>query len=267
MLFLIRFIQRLIIDIVALLVLVFVFVNMFVFFDRHIPMFIAWIITYIIVAYFILPLTIHLTVIITRSGRIPKFTLAKDGLIGDPVNIIFYGDKQKLLKAFDVIGWKEADKLTFKTGYNMLKSIILKKPYPRAPFSNFYLFGRRQDIGLQEDVNNNPIKRHHIRFWAGNFDVIVNPEDVDLWSRKNNVDVENADVWIGSASYDMGVGLDVLTYQLTHRVDHYVDAERDYVIKLLQDADIIDSVNKYEAGKFKIGKYISDGVIYEVRLK
>lgn len=267
MLFLVRFIQRLIIDIVALLVLIFLFMNVFVFFDRHIPMFIAWIITYIIAAYFILPLTIHLIVIITRAGRIPKFTLAKDGLIGDPVNIIFYGNKEKLLKAFEMIGWKEADKLNFNTGFKMIKSIILNKPYPRAPFSDLYLFGRRQDIGLQEDVNNNPIKRHHIRFWAGNFDVIINPEDVDLWSRKNNIDVDKADVWIASASYDMGLGFKSLTYQFTHRVDHHVDIERDYIIKLLEDKNLIDSVNKYEAGEFKIGKYISDGVIYEVRLK
>jgi hypothetical protein len=48
----------------------------------------------------------------------------------------------------------------------MIRTFIFNKPYPTAPFSTLYLFGRGQDIGFQKAIDNSPRKRHHIRFWA-----------------------------------------------------------------------------------------------------
>jgi len=48
----------------------------------------------------------------------------------------------------------------------MVRAFVLSSPYPTAPFSTLYLFGRSQDIGFQKAFGNSPRKRHHIRFWA-----------------------------------------------------------------------------------------------------
>ena len=48
----------------------------------------------------------------------------------------------------------------------MTQAFVLNAPYPTAPFSTLYLFGRPQDVGFQEPIDDSPRKRHHIRFWA-----------------------------------------------------------------------------------------------------
>jgi hypothetical protein len=47
-----------------------------------------------------------------------------------------------------------------------MRAFLLNSSYPSAPFSALYLFGRGQDIGFQQAINNSPRKRHHVRFWA-----------------------------------------------------------------------------------------------------
>ena len=48
----------------------------------------------------------------------------------------------------------------------MTRAFVFNRPYPKAPFSTLYLFGRGQDIGLQKPIDDSPSKRHHVRFWA-----------------------------------------------------------------------------------------------------
>jgi hypothetical protein len=36
----------------------------------------------------------------------------------------------------------------------MVKAFLLNPPYPAAPFSALYLFGRGQDIGFQKGIDN-----------------------------------------------------------------------------------------------------------------
>jgi len=46
----------------------------------------------------------------------------------------------------------------------MVRAFALNSPYPTAPFSTLYLFGRGQDIGFQKAIDDSPRKRHHIHF-------------------------------------------------------------------------------------------------------
>jgi hypothetical protein len=45
----------------------------------------------------------------------------------------------------------------------MIVAFVRNSPYPTAPFSTLYLFGRGQDIGFQKAIDDSPRKRHHIR--------------------------------------------------------------------------------------------------------
>jgi hypothetical protein len=73
--------------------------------DQVLPMVLALLFTYYLSAYIILPRIIRIILLITRSGRIPRFTTAGDGFYVDPVNIILVGTKEELIKAFEKIGY------------------------------------------------------------------------------------------------------------------------------------------------------------------
>src|SRR6202007_1806045 len=89
-----------------------------------------------------------------------------DGLPGDPVNLALIGTFQQLRSGFAAAGWSEADRLGVATSWHMVQAFVFNSPYPTAPFSTLYLFGRGQDIGFQKAIDNTPRKRHHVRFWA-----------------------------------------------------------------------------------------------------
>lgn len=249
---------------------VMVWLIVFEIFDRledRLPWLLALLITYCLSAYIILPRVIRITSLIIRKGRIPRFTQALDGIEVDPVNIILLGSVTSLIKAFEKIGWQKADKLTIKSSLKIIDTFIRNKPYVKAPFSSLYLFGRKQDIGFQEPIGNSPRKRHHIRFWATNTKIIEDPLDVKFWKKKQKIKKNEPLMWIGAGSEDTGFGLTRFTYQLSHKVNPYVDLERKYILTKLKVVKCIGKLNYYKPGMFKVGKYVSDGRIAVAKLK
>ena len=257
----IRWLQRIIITAVSLATIWLVVSQIFERLDDRLPIFVALLITYFVAAYLILPKTISLTILIIRKGRIPRFTRASDGIEVDPVNLILLGSREQLERAFEKIGWFGADKITMKSSVKMALAFAFKRPYNQAPFKRLFLFGRKQDIGFQQPVNNSPRKRHHVRFWATNVEKLVDPMDVKFWSKKQKIDRLKATVWVGAGSQDVGFSITKLTYQVSHKVDPEVDKERSYILDSLKNEGCIDKVDYYEAGLFKVGKYVSDGRI------
>ena len=130
--------------------------------DRRLPWILAVGVTYGIAAYVILPRAIRMGLKILQSKRVPSYTITGDGLPGDPVNIALVGTLQQLRGAFATLGWSEADRLSLASSWGMIRAFVLNTPYPSAPFSTLYLFGRGQDIGFQKAIDNSPRKRHHI---------------------------------------------------------------------------------------------------------
>src|SRR3954454_20652108 len=134
--------------------------------DRKLPWILAVGFTYAIAAYLILPWIIRMGLKLLHRKRVPSFTTTGDGLPGDPVNVALVRTLPQLRAAFAALGWSEADRLGLASSWGMIRSFVLNSPYPTAPFSTLYLFGRGQDIGFQKAIDNSPRKRHHVRFWA-----------------------------------------------------------------------------------------------------
>jgi len=159
-----RLLQRLLIlglGIFSVWLIVFV---VFEFADRRLPWILALGLTYGIGAYVILPRAVRMGLKILQRQRVPSFTITGDGLPGDPVNLALTGTLRQLHTAFATAGWSEADQLGLASSWRMIRAFVLNSPYPTAPFSTLYLFGRGQDIGFQKAIDNSPRKRHHIRF-------------------------------------------------------------------------------------------------------
>ncbi len=235
--------------------------------DDRIPAFITFTLAYFLIAYLILPRVIHITLTLFRRGRIPRFTRAHDALPADPVNIILVGSEKELKHAFQKAGWEEADPLNLRTSWKMTITFLRNKPYPRAPFSSLFLFGRKQDHGFQLAIGNSPRKRHHIRFWGVNLNPDVDWTDIHYWITKHTVNPSKPLMWVGSATKDLGIGLARLTYQITHTTDKNVDQERAFVLSSLRDAGLIAKEQIFESGDFMVGKYSSDGKIIMAHLK
>jgi len=261
-----RLLQRLLIlglGIFSVWLIVFV---VFEFADRRLPWVLALAVTYGMAAYIILPRAVRMGLKILHRKRVPRFTITGDGLPGDPVNLVLIGTRQQLHAAFAIAGWSEADRLGLASSWRMIRAFVFNAPYPTAPFSTLYLFGRGQDIGFQKAIDNSPRKRHHIRFWA--LSLARAEATVGTASFWLNTDLppNHARVfWVGAGTKDTGFSLTELTFQITHATDSDTNAERDYIIAELKKNRVIGDVNQYQSGQNMpiehINHYITDGEV------
>jgi hypothetical protein len=234
--------------------------------DRRLPWILAVGVTYGIAAYIVLPRAIRMGLKILQSKRVPSYTITGDGLPGDPVNVVLVGTLQQLRGAFAALGWSEADRLNLASSWGMVRAFVLKTPYPTAPFSTLYLFGRGQDIGFQKAIDNSPRKRHHIRFWAlSQTRARATWGTADFWlSTERPLDNESV-LWIGAGTRDTGLSLTRLSFQITHATDSDTNAERDYIVGELRKNRSIEAVKVYQAGENllieRVNHYITDGEI------
>lgn len=234
--------------------------------DHRLPWILAAALTYALAAYVILPNVVRMGLKILHRRLIPSYTITGDGLPGDPVNLVLIGTRQQLGDAFARAGWSTADRLGVVSSWRMVRAFLLNTPYPTAPFSTLYLFGRKQDGGFQQPIDNSPRKRHHIRFWALSLD--HSGDDLTAASFWLNTDKPATDqpvLWVGAGTRDTGLSLTGLTFQVTHATDSDTNAERDHIVTQLMAKRVIKDVVLHEAGSRlqtgKVNHYVTDGEI------
>lgn len=177
-------------------------------------------------------------------------TLTVDGIEGDPINVGFVGSEQELTHAFVLAAWHPADAITLRSSIEIGESVILDRPYPDAPVSTLLFDGRKQDLAFENTVGTSADRRHHVRIW-----------------KLGSVSPEGRAQWLGSASYDRGVGLSHDTGQITHHIGANIDAERDFLINDMLSRDLLASVFDIRGiGPTKNGRngggdpYFTDGI-------
>ena len=152
------------------------------------------------------------------------------------------------------------------SSWRMVQAFVLNSPYPTAPFSTLYLFGRGQDIGFQKAIDNSPRKRHHIRFWALNETQIDQDWGAaDFWKSTDRPGDNDRVLWVGAGTRDTGLSLTRLSFQITHATDSDTNAERDYIVAELIKSRSIGATKVYQSGQGlpaeHINHYITDGEI------
>lgn len=148
-------------------------------------------------------------------------TRTADGLLGDPVNLGIDGSAAQLDEAMIAAGWHHADQITAASTWRIITSTLTRRSYPTAPVSPLMLFGRRQDVAYQQEVEGNPKQRHHVRFW----------HCPPGWLLPGGAHAD----WLGAATYDTDVGISFFTLQVTHRIDQNTDIERDHVVSTVTE--------------------------------
>jgi len=180
--------------------------------------FIFWAVT----AYLTLP---RFHAIMTRI-YVPDYFIGRtrtpDGLLGDPVNIGLIGTEEQIHQVMQDAGWTRADDVTLVSSWKIILSTITRRSYAEAPVSPLKIFGKTQAFAYQKEVDGNPEKRHHVRFW----------KTPDGWLLPGGHQVD----WLAAGTYDSGVGFSFFTLQVTHRIDAETDFERDYIVESIQYA-------------------------------
>ena len=149
----------------------------------------------------------------------PKTTVTAQGIPGDPLNVGLIGPKDDLVLAMTSAGWDPADPVTLRSSLAIAGSVVRDKPYPDAPVSPLFVFGRRQDLAFEKPVGASARRRHHVRFW-----------------KSSALGRDGSPLWIGAVTFDRSVGLSHRTGQITHHIAPDVDAERDGLMADLRRA-------------------------------
>lgn len=155
----------------------------------------------------------------------PMVTRTKQGIPGDALNVGLVGGKESVIRAMHEAGWFPADPITLRSSVEIVGSVLLDRPYHDAPVSPLYYDGRKEDLAFEKPDGRSADRRHHVRFWQA----------LDKGA-------EGRPVWLGSVTFDRGVGLSHYTGQVTHHIGPDIDAERDGLIGDLRKAKVVEAV-------------------------
>lgn len=154
---------------------------------------------------------------------LPFTTFNKQGIAGDALNVGLEGSRDDVLCAMGAAGWTAADPVNFRSSVKIVGSVLLDRPYLRAPVSPLLYQGRREDLAFEKAAGRSPDRRHHVRFWK-----VLDAGD------------DGRPVWLGAATFDRGVGVSRYTGQVTHHIAPDIDAERDLLSSDLADAGKVE---------------------------
>jgi hypothetical protein len=188
-------------------------------------------VTWVLAAYIVVPAAWR-RYILNHPGLsedMPRITKDADGRSADPLNLALIGTQEEIITIFARAGWQPADAITLKSCAKITSATVFKKAYDKAPVSNLFLWGRKQDLAFQKAVPKNPHQRHHVRFW-----------------KSVEEDSDGRPLWVGAATFDKSVGVNKATGQPTHHIDKNVDWERDTLIADLRNTGLLVQVETLE---------------------
>jgi hypothetical protein len=129
----------------------------------------------------------------------------------DMTNLMFLGSQKQIEAAFADAGWSTADALNRKSELETIRAIVEDRGYSEAPVSLLLLADQKPDLVFQKQ-NNTFAKRHHLRIWR-------RPETF-----------LGRDVWVSSATHDIGIEFSPENKTFIHKIDPNIDAERAKVV-------------------------------------
>lgn len=179
-------------------------------------------IVYLMLAYVILPALWSHHEHEPGLASISMVTRTATGIPGDALNVGLVGSKEDVLRAMHAAGWFPADPITLRTSIEIVGSVVLDRPYHDAPVSPLYFEGKKEQLAFEKPDGRSADKRHHVRFW--------------LVFEKGTA---GRPVWLGSVTFDRGVGLSHDTGQVTHHIGPDIDAERDLLMRDLREAGMV----------------------------
>jgi hypothetical protein len=191
---------------------------------RWLTIFTALAAVYLMLAYVVLPALWTHHEHEPGLASLPMITRTGAGIPGDALNVGLVGSKEDVLRAMQAAGWFPADPITLRTSIEIVGSVVLDRPYRDAPVSPLYYEGKKEQLAFEKPDGRSADRRHHVRFW------LVLDKGTD-----------GRPVWLGSVTFDRGVGLSHDTGQVTHHIGPDIDAERDLLMRDLRQAGMVQT--------------------------
>ena len=179
---------------------------------------------YLVFAYIVLPALWSHHEHEPGLALLPMVTRTSIGIPGDALNVGLVGSKEDILRAMQTAAWFPADPITLRTSIEIVSSVGLDRPYHDAPVSPLFYEGKKEQLAFEKPDGRSPDQRHHVRLW------IVLEKGTD-----------GRPVWLGSVTFDRGVGLSHDTGQVTHHIGPDIDAERDLLMHDLAEAGMVQT--------------------------
>src|SRR6266851_397185 len=184
----------------------------------------AMAVAYLMLAYVLLPVLWTHHEHEPGLAPLPMVTRTSAGIPGDALNVGLVGVKEDVLRAMHETGWFPADPITLRTSIEIVGSVVLDRPYHNAPVSPLYYNGKKEQLAFEKPDGRSADKRHHVRLW------LVLEKGTD-----------SRPVWLGSVTFDRGVGLSHDTGQVTHHIGPDIDADRDLLMRDLREAGMVEA--------------------------
>ncbi len=206
--------------------------------------------TYALAAYVLVPAVIRIIRIIRPPAHLPLYCVTPDGFASDPLNVGIIANRLELIQVMEKAGWQSADRHSFKNVAKVIIYTVIGRPYPTAPVSNMYLFGRKQDMAFESSVEGNKAGRHHVRFWATTYkdQAPLSVRAISWQHRRTHVQGDNL-LWVGAASMDIGISLIRHNFQFTHMIDPDTNREREMIVAQLRQAGAVRKVESVRLSK------------------
>jgi uncharacterized membrane protein (DUF2068 family) len=180
---------------------------------------------WLLASYRLIPLVERHRHLVAAAVRVAGRTTDAAGYPADPVNAGLVGEVAEVQLAMKRAGWLPARPITAWNALGIFGAVTLDRSDPRAPVSDLFLDGRRQDLAFERQVGASPRRRHHVRFW------------------EQGQRVEGHTLWLGAATFDEGVTIARESGQLTHRTSPKIDEERDTLVGDLEGAGCARAVH------------------------
>jgi hypothetical protein len=141
----------------------------------------------------------------------------------DMTNLMFVGSEQDIVNAFQKAGWSTAAQLNSKSKLETFRAMAEQRGYQEAPMSTLLLEGRPPDLVFQKQ-NNTFAARHHLRIW------------------RRPARFHGQEVWICSATHDIGIAFSEEDRTFIHKVDTQIDRERAKVVSDLLFTGLVQGI-------------------------
>ena len=195
--------------------------------------------------------TVLLTIDHSTVLKLPLYSQTLTGSRMEPINFIYVGSEEQILKAFHSHGWYRADPSTLSNTLKALAVGFQSRQYLTAPVTPSYLNFKPENLAFEQSTAMHSLKqRHHTRLWKTDYVV-----------------PGGAPIWVATASFDEGVEFVGPARLPTHHIDPNIDSERSYIINSLGLKKNLLNVVPPQLGKNAGGDgFFTDGKAELVRL-
>lgn len=141
---------------------------------------------WLLLSYRLIPLVERHHHVVAAPAASAGRTTDAAGHPADPVNVGLVGEIGEVQLAMQRAGWLPARPVTIRRALGIVGAVALDRSDPRAPVSDLFLDGRREDLAFERQVDASPRRRHHVRFW------------------NQGQHVDGVTLWLGAATFDEG---------------------------------------------------------------